>query len=439
MPDRRALLYLRHIETRRNQTDRILGELGYDALLIHSGRSEMRLFDDHAPPFRANAPFVAWVPQPFSEDSLLEIRAGQKPRLWFNQPDDFWHLPPDHPADWWASEFDIEICRQASDWHACFKDHRSLAVIARSRDVSGVVGGADLNPEPLIQRLDECRTRKTAWERECIARANQRAVRGHRAAAEKFRDGGSELEIHLAYLAAAGQDQDHLPYNSIVGLNEHAAVLHYQHRSPNVPETSLSFLIDAGADCHGYAADITRTWTTSEDGVFAELIDAMDEAQQRIVWMARAGRSFVELHRETHLAVATVLEQAGIVRMSPVEMVDRGVSSSFLPHGLGHFLGVQVHDVAGKVAPDGQALPAPEAYPALRLTRTLEAGNVVTIEPGLYFIPMLLEQLKAAPEGRQVDWGLVEALLPFGGIRIEDDVLVTEGDPINFTRQAWAA
>ncbi|AKS41483.1 Xaa-Pro dipeptidase [Wenzhouxiangella marina] len=435
MPDRNALLFSRHIESRRHDTDHILSELGYDALLIHSGRPEMRLFDDHHPPFRANAPFVAWVPQPFAVDSLLEIRVGQTPRLWFCQPDDYWHVPPAAPADWWGGEFDLHIVRSAEEWHARFSEHRSLAVIGHERDLAALVENADLNPPALIQRLDEVRTRKTAWERECISEANRIAAGAHRAAARAFESGASELEIHLAYLAAAGQDQDHMPYNNIVCLNEHAAVLHYQHRSPTRPEQLKSFLIDAGADCHGYAADITRTWTAPEGSDFDDLIEAMDHVQQRLCNRMRAGQSYVDLHREAHLGVAGVLEHAGLVRMSPDAMVETGVSSHFLPHGLGHFLGIQVHDVAGKLSPDGTPLPPPEAYPALRLTRTLEAGNVVTVEPGLYFIPMLLDRLRESAHAEHIDWQGIDALIPFGGIRIEDDVLVTEGDPVNFTRR----
>jgi len=437
MLDRHAMLFLRHIESRRKQTDEILSELGFDALLIHSGRSEVRLFDDQGPPFRANSAFVAWVPQPFAEDSLLEIRVGEQPRLWFYQADDFWHVPPDHPADWWAKDFDIQICRSSEDWAGCFSSARSTAVIARPRDVAEVVGDAALNPPSLIKRLDEVRTRKTEWEVECISNANRVAVQAHQAAAECFNADGSELDIHLAYLAAAGQDQDHLPYNSIVALNEHAAVLHYQHRSPDQQKARRSFLIDAGANYHGYASDITRTWAADGADDFSHLIGAVDQAQLRIVDQARAGQCYVDLHREAHLSIATVLEQFGIVRMTPADMVESGVSGYFLPHGLGHFLGIQVHDVAGHTSPRGEPLPPPDQYPALRLTRELERDNVITIEPGLYFIPVLLEKLKARPEGKKVDWGLIDSFLPFGGIRIEDNVLITDANPVNMTRNAW--
>lgn len=439
MPMQNALLFARHIERRREQTDHALSELGYDTLLIHSGRPEMRLFDDQHPPFRAHAAFSAWIPQPFAVDCLLELKVGQKPRLWFCQPDDFWHLAPESPDPWWADSLDIETVKEAADWKHCLSDQGSLAVIGRERDLGVWLGGADLNPERLIGRLNEARTRKTAWERECLARANQVAVRAHRAAGRAFESGASELEIHLAYLAAAGQDQDELPYNSIVALNEHAAVLHYQFRSPERPAVARSFLIDAGAHHCGYAADVTRTWAAPEESDFDDLIDAVDRVQVQLCDEVRSGRSFVDLHRQAHLGIAGVLEQAGLVNMTPDEMVESGVSAYFLPHGLGHFLGIQVHDVAGQVSESGTSLPPPEKYPALRLTRELAPGNVLTIEPGVYFIPMLLEKLRSSSYSSRVDWSAIEQMQPFGGIRIEDNVLVTEGDPVNFTRQAFSS
>ncbi len=439
MPTHNALLYARHVEKRSNQTDEILSELGYDTLLIHSGAPEPYLFDDQHPPFRANAPFSAWVPQPWVPDCLLEIRVGRKPRLWFCQPEDFWHLPPDPPAEWWAGALEIETVTTPQQWRERFEKSRSTAVIGRQRDLGEVLHDrADLNPTRLLARLDELRTCKTAWERECIAQANRVAARAHIAAGAALESGASELEIHLAYLEAAGQDQSELPYNSIVALNEHAAILHYQVRSARRPDRAKAFLIDAGADHCGYAADVTRTWTLPEYSNFDHLIKAVDQAQVNLCNKAIPGTSFVDLHRQAHRAMAGILQQAGLVNMSPDEMLATGVSSYFLPHGLGHFIGVQVHDVAGQVSPSGQALPPPDEFPALRLTRELQPGNVVTIEPGIYFIPMLLDKLRASEFGEKVDWKTIEELLPFGGIRIEDNVLVSETEPVNFTRQAFA-
>src|SRR5690606_29438152 len=109
-------------------------------------------------------------------------------------------------------------------------------------------------------------------------------------------------------------------------------------------------------------------------------------------------------------------------------------------HGIGHLLGLQVHDVAGLAASEtGGTIPRPEGHPYLRLTRPLAEGCVVTIEPGLYFIPMLLDGLRLGPHARAVDWDKVEHLRAFGGVRIEDDVLCTVDAPENLTRDAFAA
>jgi Xaa-Pro dipeptidase len=116
------------------------------------------------------------------------------------------------------------------------------------------------------------------------------------------------------------------------------------------------------------------------------------------------------------------------------------VTSVFFPHGIGHLLGLQVHDVAG-FAKDvtGAQIPKPEGHPYLRLTRTLEPGFVVTVEPGLYFIELLLEKARGGPAGKHIRWDAVERLKPYGGIRIEDDVLCTSGAPENLTRDAFAS
>jgi Xaa-Pro dipeptidase len=106
---------------------------------------------------------------------------------------------------------------------------------------------------------------------------------------------------------------------------------------------------------------------------------------------------------------------------------------------LGHLLGLQVHDVGGfKSRADGEPIPRPVGHPALRLTRALETGMVVTVEPGLYFIDSLLDRLRAGTQARHVNWALVDALRPYGGIRIEDNVAVGEASGENLTRTAFA-
>lgn len=429
--------YPGHVDHLYDETVEVLGRAGYDRLLIHSGRPRARFQDDYVPPFRAHPHFVAWLPLPRHADCLLEIRPGHRPKLWLVLPDDFWHAPPAAPEDWWAERFDIEIVQDASAWADVLKESSATALIAEPGDFPDLGGGADVNPEPVVRALDEIRTAKTDWQIDCIRQANRIAVKGHGAAREAFLAGASELEIHLAYLKAAAHEPDALPYNSIVALNEHGAVLHYQYRDRKAPAESRSFLIDAGADCFGYAADITRTWCRDGDSVFNGLIEQMDALQQRIVGRMQAGLHYVDLHLDTHRGVAEILRESGICRMSLDAMLEANVTGRFLPHGLGHFLGVQVHDVAGRIGPDGTPQPPPDQHRALRLTRELRLGNVVTVEPGLYFIPSLLDPLRESTLRDQIDWALVDALIPYGGIRIEDDVAVTRSGPVNLTREAF--
>ena len=120
-------------------------------------------------------------------------------------------------------------------------------------------------------------------------------------------------------------------------------------------------------------------------------------------------------------------------------MATRG-SRTFFPHGLGHFLGLQVHDVGALLASGGgKQIPRPDKDPYLRLTRILEPGNVITIEPGLYFIESLLEQLRQPPARKSINWPRVENFIQFGGIRIEDNIHITETGNVNLTRDAFAA
>ena len=295
------------------------------------------------------------------------------------------------------------------------------------------------NPQAVVAYLEYHRAFKTPYEIAMMQEASRIGVRAHRAAERAFRAGASEFGIHLAYCQAAGQDANDLPYSNIVALNEHGAVLHYSNRDRVPPRPVRSFLIDAGASFGGYASDITRTYSAADDE-FAALVRAVDGAQQAMCAAVRAGFDYRQLHLDAHLALAGILREFGVIKVSAEEALSSGVSSAFFPHGIGHGIGLQVHDVAGFAASDsGGTIGKPDGHPYLRLTRMLEPGMVVTIEPGLYFIDMLLDELRAKGLGDAVDWARVEAFKPYGGIRIEDDVVCTSGAPINLTREAFAA
>ena len=430
------LLYASHVRETQHRWDKALEAGKYDAAVVHSGTPMYSFQDDYEYAFRPNPHFLAWLPLTHHADSVLIVRPGKRPRLIYFQPDDYWYLPPSDPEAWWAEQFDIEIVTDTDHWRSMVPTGR-VAALGDSPALADVYGHRRVNPSMLTHRLHVWRTRKTPYEVACMKQAALLAARAHIEAENAFREGATEYGIHMRYLAACNHTDTELPYNNIVALNEHGAVLHYQQRDRELPVEVRSFLIDAGAAVNGYASDITRSYAR-EAGDFADLIDAMEAVERRLVKAVRPGLDYRELFLESHRLVAGVLADAGVIRVDAERAVKSGLSRVFYPHGLGHFLGLQVHDVAGLVDNDGAPLPRPEGYPALRLTRVLEPGNVLTIEPGLYFIDVLLREWRESGDASMIDWDRVEQLKPFGGIRIEDDILVTETGNEDLTRAAFA-
>ena len=429
-----SMRYADHLATLQARCDAALDKAGFDHLAIASGVEKYAFLDDRPYPFKVNPQFKAWLPLIHVPNSWVFYTPGKKPVLAYHQPQDYWHLPPAAPEGFWVEHFDIHVIRERREAAALLPKGRVAVIAEADAAVDGLVPN---NPKQVLDYLHYYRGFKTEYELDCMRRAQRRAVKGHRAARDAFGNGGSELEIHRAYLAATGHGDLDLPYGNIVGLNEHAAVLHYQYQSAEPPTRHRSLLIDAGAEVDGYAADITRTYA-SGDGPFAELVAAVEGEQQALCARVRDGVDYRDLHLECHLRLGGVLRSAGLVDMDPGSMVSEGVTSIFFPHGLGHPIGLQVHDVAGRHDEDGRDIPRPDGHRYLRMTRNLKPGMVVTIEPGIYFIDSLLARMRAGSHAKDVNWDAIDAMKPFGGVRIEDEVVCTAGASENITRDAFA-
>jgi Xaa-Pro dipeptidase len=437
-----ASLYAEHLDTLRARADTALARGGFEHLVIPSGTVHYQVFDDRDYPYVVNPHFKAWLPLTNAPGSWLVYTPGERLRLIFLQPHDYWHVVPAAPTGEWVEHVDVVIIRNADEAMAHLpKNAARCAVLGEAQSALGQYGAfAPNNPAPVLDYLHYHRAYKTRYEIAMMREATRWGVRGHRAAERAFRAGASEFGIHLAYCQAARQDANDLPYNNIIGLNEHGAVLHYTDRDRRAPAQAHSFLIDAGASYRGYACDITRTYAFDQGSEFQAMVEILDVAQQTMCAQVRAGVDYRQIHLDAHLSIAQILRDFDLITVSPEVAVETRVSSAFFPHGIGHGIGLQVHDVAGFAASDaGGTIPKPDGHPYLRLTRTLEPGMVVTIEPGIYFIDMLLEELKDKGLGPSVNWKRVEQFKPYGGIRIEDDVVCTAGDPINLTREGFAA
>ena len=437
-PTTPAALYPQHLAELQARTAEALQRGGFDHLVVPSGTLHYQFFDDRDYPYAVNPQFKAWLPLTRAPGSWLVITPGQRPKLLFMQPHDYWHVVPAAPSGYWVEHFDIVTIRTPEEAARHLpKDAARCAILGEPQ--SAVGDYVPTNPVPVVDYLEYHRTYKTPYEIAMMREASRIGARAHRAAERAFRAGASEFGIHLAYCQAAGQDANDLPYGNIVCLNEHAAVLHYTDRDRLPPTAARSFLIDAGASFHGYACDITRTYSADAGDEFQAMVDAVDAAQLKMCDAVRAGFDYKQLHIDAHLALAGILKDFGVIKVGAEEALASGVSSAFFPHGIGHGIGLQVHDVAGFAASDaGGTIAKPEGHPYLRLTRMLEPGMAVTIEPGVYFIDMLLDELKQKGLADAVDWNRVDVFKPYGGIRIEDDVVCTDGAPINLTREAFA-
>ena len=433
-------LYGRHLDTVRMRHDHALEQAGASHAVIYSGNPKLAFLDDYHHPFKANPHFLGWVPLPALPFSFIVYTPGETPVLIYHQPRDYWHVVPGAPDGYWTRHFDVRIVNTSEEAAAHLPEDREKCIaIGEFDDPTLAFGIERTNPSTAINILHFARGAKTEYELAVMRLAAQRGAAGHIAAEAAFREGLAEFDIHRAYCAAVSHVDAELPYGNIIALNEHGAVLHYTNLEREAPAEIRSFLIDAGAQVHGYASDITRTYS-KDDARFQALIERMDAMELAIIDKVEAGIDYRDLHVGAHKMLAEVLVDAELATGDPDTLLATGVTSAFFPHGLGHLLGIQVHDVGGHQENEsGTIIDPPSGHPFLRLTRVLEEDMVLTIEPGLYVIDMLLDELRGSPAEQHVNWDSVDWLRPFGGIRIEDDVRVMAGGRENLTRDAFAA
>ncbi len=383
--------------------------------------------------------YLAGVGQP---GGVLAFDAGEGWTLFVPQPDAAERVwTGDGPSLAAVGEAAGLEARPASELGGWLERRRGepLAVIAND-DITlraaeyGVESWASLEfatdeeeSERLRTVVAELRRAKDPRELALMREAAAATHRGHMAGIRKARAGMSEralqIEIEVEFFRAGAE---RTAYGSIVGGGPNAATLHFAPTAREFGEGEL-ILVDAGAEIGGYASDVTRTYPvgTRFEGIQRDLYELVLGVQERAIAGARPGKEYRELHLAASVETAQGLIDLGLLRGEAEDLVERDAQALFFPHGLGHMLGLATHDAGGCL--EGRV---PSERPTLRYLRAdlpLQPGYVVTIEPGVYFIRALLED----PDLRRryhddVDWERVDGLLDFGGIRIEDDVLITE-------------
>jgi len=217
-------------------------------------------------------------------------------------------------------------------------------------------------------------------------------------------------------------------------LTQHGEVFHcHSHECPIEPGKLL--LIDAGLESSShYASDFTRTYPT--DGHFSprqrDIYEIVYGCNELAFSLSRPGVTYLSIHKAVAEHMLEGLNSLGLVKGDVKEMAEDGIAGLFMPHGLGHNMGLDVHDMEdygeNLVGYDeGQTRSSQLGLGSLRMARSLKPGNVLTDEPGIYFIPDLIRQWKQeGKDGGRVNYSKLEEYFQFGGIRLEDDVLITE-------------
>ena len=410
-----------------------------EAVLIHSGIEHHYYGDDRGVAFQAFGHFLHWIPVN-RPNQFVYFRHAEKPIYFQIIPSDFWHEQEIDIDQVWAEQFTIVRLSTVDDLAIKLAQHTtsSIAYLGEASELAISLGinKALINPANLLAYFDFSRAIKTEYELDQLRSANQLALQGHAAAKACFLEGGTEFDIHMAFLQATENLEDETPYTNIVALNEKSAILHYQFKRRTHTRPGQVLLIDAGCRVRAYGSDITRTWASAKvRSDFLEILAAMEKLQLALVDEVKPGKSYTSLHVLALNKLAQLLIDHKICNGIVADLIEQNIPQLFMPHGVGHLLGIQVHDVGGhQLNRSGALLPPPIDSPALRNTRIMQANMVFTVEPGLYFIPLILESERTSARGKMINWSKVDQLYPCGGIRIEDNIRVTSTGAENLTR-----
>lgn len=312
--------------------------------------------------------------------------------------------------------------------------------------VSGTVYTTDVNfcnscyskfltaQDPLLfLSLDECRMIKDDFEISLMKRASKISDTSHLAVMSALPIETNEGHMHAEFMYhSMRQGSKFQSYDPICCSGPNCGTLHYVKNDDDMSHKN-SVLIDAGAEWSCYASDVTRCFPINGEWTkeHREIYDAVLDMQTQTMELIKDGAHWDELHILAHRILIDRFLELGIFKGDKEEIFKSKVSVSFFPHGLGHLLGMDTHDVGGR---PNYSDPDPMLR-YLRLRRTLQAGMVLTDEPGIYFSPFLLkDSLEDPSRSKFIVQDALAKYMPIGGVRIEDDILVTEDGYENFTK-----
>ena len=331
-------------------------------------------------------------------------------------------------------------------WKRVYGGHSPVYILHENQRLVSRPCGLWVDHDKLLPAMDACRVIKDSHEIKLIKQANDVSAAAHIAVLRKIGQMDNESQIHGTFLdTCISHGARNQSYAIIAASGENAATLHYTRNNEPLKGRQLVCL-DAGAEWNCYASDVTRTFPTSGRWPSDEAWNihaAVQRMQEECISRIKEGARYLDLHWLAHDIAIEELLRLGIFKGGSVaEIRGSGASSVFFPHGLGHHVGLEVHDVspeslmaAGYDDPFRCDLTNLTSCmdPSAMSVPVLKAGMVLTVEPGIYFSRLALENAKGTPVTQYIDMDVVKKYIPVGGVRIEDDVLVTEDGYVNLT------
>jgi Xaa-Pro aminopeptidase/Xaa-Pro dipeptidase len=399
-------------------------------------------------PFRQDSNFLYFTGCDLPDAAALITPEGCTLFVPLPAPDDaLWHgvLPS---AEELAVHFGVDQVLSGNRLRELCEPHPKLLTLAISDPLRcGLAAdltkqmlafGKHHGSEALVDAVIDMRRLKQTDEAAAHREAAAITTKAHLAAMRATHVGGHEREIAAlfdAVIAASGCTNG---YGSIVTVR--GEILHNPSYTNPLRDGDL-LLLDGGAELPtGYGADVTRTWPVSGrfSGRQRAAYEAVLHAQKESIALCTPGTRYKDVHMKSCELLAEWLCEEKLLLCSAKEAVETGAHALFFPHGVGHYLGLDVHDLeqfGDRPAYDpGEGRADQFGLSYLRLNRILEPGNLVTVEPGFYVIDAILEDPHMlATHSQRLNLPELEKWRGFGGIRIEDDILVTEDTPENLT------
>ncbi|CAB1111085.1 unnamed protein product [Ectocarpus sp. CCAP 1310/34] len=454
--------YTMHAENRAKVINRLRetdGVAPRGVLLLRGGLAANRDETDHEPVFRQESTFhyLFGVREP---DCLatIDLETGKAtlfiPRLpavyatWMGEI-----LPPKHFQDVYKVDQVLFVDELAS---TIKKGQPQKVYLNKGYNTDGKAWSAPASVDgldgletdsstTLYDAIVECRVIKTKKEIDIMQHITNLSSEAHFEVMRRTRPGMREYQLesmfrHWVYYNGGCR---HTAYTSICGCGPNSAVLHYGHAgAPNdrtIGENDM-LLLDMGGEYHCYASDITCSFPAN--GKFTAdqkmIFEAVRDMAFAVMDAMKPGVSWPSLHELSYRVACERLKDAGLLTGSVDDMMAANVGAVFMPHGLGHLIGLDTHDVGG-YPEGGRARDPRPGHSSLRCGRDLADGMAITVEPGIYFIDHLLDKALKDPEASVAPF-LVKSELArfrgFGGVRLEDDVVVTADGVRNLTNCA---